>query len=277
MLATTTTGHDEAAQMSKPDKGRATFFGTQIDLLSRKETVERVLSAIAQHRGLQHCVVNVAKIVTMQKNEELKRDVEQSDIVNVDGMGIVWGARLLGIDVPERVTGIDLFQDLLQACADRGLKPYLFGASQEVIEATVAAVEARYPGIKIAGYRNGYFSRAEEAAIAGQIAASGADMLFVAISSPIKERFIANYRDRLGVPFLMGVGGSFDVVSGRVTRAPEWMQRHGLEWLYRVLQEPRRMWRRYLVTNTIFAGLIAREFARLTFRRIVSRAVPSSR
>ena len=268
---------DEAARFLKSRcVGRASFLGTEIDLLSRRETLEHVLDAISARRRVQHCVVNVAKLVTMQNDAVLKRDVEQSDLVNVDGVGILWGARLLGIPVPERVTGTDLFQDLLQACEDRGLRPFLFGARQDVLEETIRVIKARHPGIEIAGYRNGYFGRAEEPEIAAQIRASKADMLFVAISSPVKERFIAEYRDRVGVPFLMGVGGSFDVISGRVVRAPLWMQRYGFEWLFRVIQEPKRMWKRYLFTNTVYAGLLTREVARHRIRRLFKRAVLSS-
>lgn len=248
---------------------RARFFGTEVDLLSRKQTVERILAAIEEGRPIQHCVINVAKLVTMQKDASLRHDVDSSDIVNADGMGVVWGARLLGVRIPERVAGIDLFQDLLQACAERGFKPYLLGARQDVLEAAVRAIEVRFPGIQIAGFRNGYFTRADEPRIVAEIKESHADMLFVAISSPVKERFIAEHRENLGVPFMMGVGGSIDVIAGHIERAPEWMQRYGLEWLFRVIQEPRRMWKRYLVTNTVFAGLLAREIAVRTVRRLL--------
>lgn len=257
---------------------RAQFFGTDIDLLSRRQTVEQILAAIGEGRPIQHCVINVAKLVTMQKDTDLRHDVESSDIVSADGMGIVWGARLLGVRIPERVAGIDLFQDLLQACAERGLKPYLLGARQDVLEKAVRAIETRYPGIQIAGWRNGYFTRAEEPQIAAAIHESHADMLFVAISSPVKERFIAEHRNRLGVPFMMGVGGSFDVIAGHVERAPAWMQRYGLEWLFRVIQEPRRMWKRYLVTNMVFAGLLAREVVARAARRLMAHdSLPSRR
>lgn len=255
---------------SKPN--RESVLGTQVDLLTRRQTVDRILSAIAERRQIQHCVVNVAKLVTMQTDANLKSDVEASDIVNIDGMGVVWGARMLGVDVPERVAGIDLFQDLLAACAQHGLRPYLLGARQDVLENAVDAIRRAHPAIEIAGWRNGYFTQADEAAVAAQIRACRADMLFVAISSPIKERFIAKYRDDLGVPFLMGVGGSFDVIGGHVRRAPRWMQDYGLEWLYRVIQEPRRMWKRYLLTNVKFAALLLRELAKRGLRRTRARS-----
>ena len=124
------------------------------------------------------------------------------------------------------------------------------------MDAFITEVKRRHPELEIAGGRNGYFARDEEAGIARDIAASGADCLFVAISSPVKERFLRSHRDTLNVPFLMGVGGSFDVIAGRRIRAPRWMRKGGLEWLFRVLQEPRRLARRSLVANAKYAVLL---------------------
>ena len=125
------------------------------------------------------------------------------------------------------------------------------------------AVAEKYGAEIIAGYRNGYFDDKEAEEIAKQIAESGAQMLFVAMSSPKKEIFLNRYKDKLDVPFIMGVGGAFDVVAGQIKRAPLWMQKSGLEWLYRVVQEPRRMWKRYLVTNSVFIYLVLKEKFRL--------------
>jgi N-acetylglucosaminyldiphosphoundecaprenol N-acetyl-beta-D-mannosaminyltransferase len=257
-----------SARMTLGGVPTAEFLGVRIDLLTRDKTVALVVDAVENRRRLQHGVVNVAKLVKMRRDADLKYDVEQSDLVNVDGAGIVWGARLLGIPVPERVAGIDLFMDLLELCERRGFRPFLFGATQEVLERAIAAAMRRHPRLAIAGARNGYFDPADEPAIAEQIRATRADMLFVAISSPIKERFIARYRDVINVPLLMGVGGSFDVIAGHVGRAPAWMQHLGLEWLFRVLQEPRRMWKRYLVTNTVYAGLLASELVNRASERL---------
>ncbi|HEY0833537.1 MAG TPA: WecB/TagA/CpsF family glycosyltransferase [Azospirillum sp.] len=241
---------------------RIDFLGVPLDPLDMEETVALIDSALAQRVRLQHVVVNVSKLIGMRQDADLHRDVVESDLINIDGMGIVWGARMLGLRVPARVAGIDLMERVLDLCARRGYRPYFLGAKPAVLEQAVANIRHRHPAIRIAGWRDGYFKREEEESVVEAIRASGADCLFVAISSPMKERFTQLYRDRLGVSFLMGVGGSIDVMAGITRRAPRWMQRAGLEWLYRVLQEPRRMWRRYLVTNSLYLGLLTREVVR---------------
>lgn len=228
------------------------------------ETLSVIEQAIADRQMLQHVAINVAKLVQLQSDVALRSDVVRSDLISIDGTGVVWGARLAGHRVPERVTGVDLMLNLLQCCAERGYRPYFLGAEAAVLDEALRRLRQRFPSLQIAGAHHGYFSDDEEAQVMEGIADSKADCLFIAISSPRKERLLAAYKQRLGVPFLMGVGGSLDVMAGKVRRAPAWMQRFGLEWFYRLLQEPRRMWRRYLVTNTLYAGLLLRE---IVFRR----------
>ncbi len=241
---------------------RITFMGAPLDLLSMAETVAKAEAAMTSRQRLQEVVINVAKLVHMRTDKDLRRDVMESDVINIDGMGVLWGVRLLGHKVLERVAGIDLMMALIDSCARRGFKPYFLGARQDVLEAAIGRLRADHPGLMIAGSRNGYFAEDEEEAVVRAIRDSGADCLFVAISSPKKERFLHKYRDQLGVPYLMGVGGFLDVVAGKVSRAPMWIRRVGLEWLYRLCQEPRRMWRRYLVTNTIFLFLLVGELGK---------------
>ena len=173
-------------------------------------------------------------------------------------MGVVLGARFLGHSVPQRVAGVDLFHELLKMSAANNFSVFLLGAKDEVVAQATNNVKSLYPGLKVAGFHHGYFWDEEEVLVE-KIRSSGAQLLFVAVTSPMKENFINRWRDRLGVTFVMGVGGTFDVVAGKVKRAPLWMQNWGLEWLFRVIQEPKRMWRRYLVTNTRFAILLVRE------------------
>lgn len=234
------------------------FFNQCIHPWTMLKTIEVISKRINAGKFTQHVVVNVAKLVNMRKNPELRRSVAECDIINVDGMGVVWGARLCGHDIPERVAGIDLLLQLLEVAKKESIPVYFLGARQQVIEKLVQAVKKRFPGLPVAGYHHGYFWDNEQAVV-DEIAASGARMLFVAISSPKKENFINTWKDRLGVSFVMGVGGSFDVVAGFTRRAPLWMQKAGLEWFYRFLQEPRRMWKRYLVTNSIFAWMLVKE------------------
>lgn len=229
-----------------------------MDVASMDGTVEKIRSAVASGSFTQHVVVNVAKIINMRADAQLNESVRSCDIINIDGMGVVLGARFLGHSVPERVAGVDLFHELLKMSAANNFSVFLLGAKDEVVAQATDNVQSLYPRLKVAGFHHGYFWDEEEALVE-KIRLSGAQLLFVAVTSPMKENFINRWRDQLGVTFVMGVGGTFDVVAGKVKRAPLWMQNWGLEWLFRVMQEPKRMWRRYLVTNTRFAILLIKE------------------
>jgi N-acetylglucosaminyldiphosphoundecaprenol N-acetyl-beta-D-mannosaminyltransferase len=238
------------------------MMGCLIDNLSMEETVQRVEAFIRDGTPHQHVVVNVDKLVKASRDPELRRIVNQCALVNADGMPVVWAARLLGKPLKARVAGIDLFEALMQRAAVRGWRVFLLGAREEVVARVRAIYEQRYAGLTIAGHRHGYWTPAQEADVAAQVAASRADLLFVAISSPKKEQFLGRYQARMQVPFAMGVGGSFDVAAGLVKRAPRWMQQAGLEWFYRFLQEPRRMFRRYFIDDMAFLWLLLKEAAR---------------
>lgn len=236
------------------------LFGIKINPLTMQETITYIENNIICHKtNIKHTVVNVAKLVYLQKDKKLKEAVISSDLVNVDGMPILWVARLLGQRIPERVAGIDLFQALVKRASEKGYKPYFLGGTPEVVQLVIKTFRSLYPTLRIAGYHHGYFAESDEKRIAKMIRQAGADMLFVGMPSPRKELFLNKYTDYLNIPFVMGVGGSFDVVAGKKKRAPRWMQCIGMEWLYRLCQEPRRMWKRYLVTNLVFPLLVLRE------------------
>tara|TARA_R110001592_G_scaffold101880_3_gene288070 strand:- start:934 stop:1677 length:744 start_codon:yes stop_codon:yes gene_type:complete len=241
---------------------RIEFMGSPMDNLSMQESVNIIETNVANGAFLQHVVVNVAKLVHMQDDSELAESVKACDMINIDGMGVVLGARFCGHNVPERVAGVDLFHQLLAMSARREFPVFLLGASQEVVTKTAETVKRLYPELCLAGFHHGYFFDEKgdnEQAVVEQIKTSGAKLLFVAITSPRKENFINRWQDQLGVNFVMGVGGTFDVVAGKVKRAPKWMQQYGLEWFYRIVQEPRRMWKRYLITNSQFLFLLLKE------------------
>lgn len=239
---------------------RIQILNTAIDNLSMQETLALVQEKIHTGEQLHHVVVNAGKVVAMQKDLELRNSVNQCHIVNADGQAVVWASRFLGKPLKERVAGIDLMVSLVEMAHKNNNKIFLFGAKEEVVKTVVEKYSEIYSPEIIAGYRNGYFSTSEEEEIAHQIANSGTQMLFVAITSPIKENFLYKYRDILqNVNLIMGVGGSFDVVAGKTKRAPIWMQNSGLEWFYRFAQEPRRMWKRYLVGNSKFIFLVLKE------------------
>lgn len=226
-----------------------------------EETLRIIDNTISSKGTIHHVVVNAGKIVAMQDDLQLRESVNNADLINADGQAVVWASKVLNKPLKERVAGIDLMINLVALASEKKHKIFFLGAKEEVVSKVVETYTQQYSSDIIAGYRNGYFSREEEAEIAQQIVNSGANILFVAISSPTKENFLYKYRDILSkVNFVMGVGGSFDVVAGKVNRAPSWMQKSGLEWLYRLLQEPQRMWKRYLVGNSKFILLVIKEW-----------------
>lgn len=238
------------------------LFGIPVSALTLEEVLDLVEHAVATRSPLQIGVVNAAKVVNMRRDPLLRSDVLASDIILADGIAVVWAARLLGAPLPERVAGINLMAGIMRRGHARGYRVFCLGASDEVLQRTVERMAARYPRVRIVGSHNGYFAEHEEAAVAQAIADARPDVLFVAMTSPRKEMFLARWSKRLAVPVCHGVGGAFDVVAGKVRRAPLSWQRLGLEWLYRVQQEPGRLWRRYLVTNTLFCGMVLRALLR---------------
>lgn len=237
---------------------RAEILGCSIDRLDMQDTLTEVERAIARRRFTQHVSINTAKLVSLRDDPKLRRIVNACGLINADGQGVVWASRLLGDPLPARVAGIDLMHELIALAERRRYRVYFLGARAEVLDRALERVRERHPRLEIAGSRDGYFSDDEAAAVAAAIRATRPDIVFVAMSSPRKEYFLGAHGPGLGAPFAMGVGGAIDVVAGVTRRAPAAWQRAGLEWLFRLLQEPRRMFRRYAVTNTRFAGLIAR-------------------
>lgn len=236
------------------------MLNTTIDNLSMEETLIKVKNSIYNDQQIHHVVVNAGKIVAMQKDLQLRKSVNESDLINADGQAVVWASKVLGKPLKERVAGIDLMTNLVELAHKENHKIFFFGAKEEIVKKVVATYIDKYSSEIIAGYRNGYFKKEEERDIARDISESGAHILFVAISSPTKENFLYENRDILNkVNFVMGVGGSFDVVAGKVKRAPFWMQKSGLEWFYRFVQEPKRMWKRYLIGNSKFIWLVIKE------------------
>ena len=238
---------------------RINILNCPIDNITMDQTINKIDISIQNKTRIHHVVVNAAKLVYMHKDKKLYTSVVNSDIVNADGQAVVWASKFLGKPLHERVAGVDLMQNLMALAYEKNYKVFFFGAKEEVISTIVFKYTKMYSPEIIAGYRNGYFKTEEEENIAQQIANSEADILFVAISSPKKEIFLNTYKDIINTSFIMGVGGSFDVVSGKVKRAPLWMQNAGMEWFYRFLQEPKRMWKRYLYTNSMFLWLVIRE------------------
>jgi len=242
-----------------PLRSSATICGIPVANLTEDEAVAAIGELISKGGSHYAGVVNAAKIVAANRDAQLKQVLLNADLVTADGMSVVWASRLLGHPLKQRVTGIDLFQRLVGQAAQGGWSVYFLGAREESVRGTVERFKTDYPTLRVAGYRNGYFEESESNAAADAIKQSNADLLFVAMGSPAQEHWIASQLARSGARFALGVGGSFDHVSGLAVRAPRWMQRAGLEWLYRLLREPRRMWRRYLIGNSAFIWMVVRQ------------------
>lgn len=236
-------------------KNRYKIMNTYVNAINMQQTIDYVEKIIAEGNPTQHVVINASKINLMEDDSKLAQIVNSCPLINADGASVVWAAKRLGIPLKERVTGCDLFQKLMAVSEKKGYKVFLFGAKEEVVTKVKAIYERQYPNIQIVGYRNGYFTEKDEPQIVKQMRDSGADMMFVAFSSPKKEYWVSKYLNEINIPFVMGVGGSFDIVAGVTKRAPIWFQEHGLEWLYRFVQEPRRMWKRYIIGNARFVAL----------------------
>jgi N-acetylglucosaminyldiphosphoundecaprenol N-acetyl-beta-D-mannosaminyltransferase len=247
------------------------LFGVDVFALRMKDVIDIANEHIAKKEKLLLGVVNVAKLVNLHKNPELRTSIEQADLVLADGVPIVWLSRLLGNPLPERVTGIDIMFELLKQADQKHYRVYFLGAEKKVLSKVIEIVRNNYPGVCIAGYKDGYFTEDQGQNVAEDIKSSRADILFVAISSPKKEIFLKKWQNFIDVSVCHGVGGSFDVFAGVVKRAPLWMQKSGLEWLFRTIQEPRRMWKRYLVTNSIFIKISFKAVLQTRFRRLYDK------
>ncbi|HEY6630838.1 MAG TPA: WecB/TagA/CpsF family glycosyltransferase [Rhizobiaceae bacterium] len=238
------------------------LFGVHFDAIRMEDVVARAHSAIATRRRLLIGVLNAAKIVNMRRDPLLRGSLMECDLMLADGQSVVWASKLLRRPLPERIAGIDIFENLLGLANRAKHSVYLLGARPEVLHTLEMQIRERFPDLRIVGSHHGYFDMKEAPQVADRIRQSGADMLFLGITSPKKEIFLGTYGPSLDVPVLHGVGGSFDIMAGLTRRAPASWQRLGMEWAYRVLQEPGRLWWRYLSTNTIFMLLTLRELVR---------------
>ena len=247
---------------------RAELLGLSFDAVTMETAVARCLEFCHAPRA-SHVVItaNAYHLCMMRHDAELASACRAAHLTVADGMSVVWALRASGQPTPERVAGVDLMDRLLAAAAKDRLSVYFLGARREVVEALAKQSRARYPGLEIAGFRDGYFGPKDHHGIVEEIRASGAHILFIGMPSPFKETWSERHRDRLDVPVIIGVGGSFDVLAGYIRRAPGWAQSAGLEWFWRLLMEPRKLWKRYLTTNSEFVWLAGREIVARRFGR----------
>ena len=219
---------------------RVEILGVKVDAVTMIQAVARVENLIAEKKSSLVATANAEMILNATHDTELKKILNAANLVVPDGAGTVWAARHLGKQMPERVAGFDLVQELMKISPARGIKFFLFGAAPGIADKAKLKAEALYPGIKIVGTRNGYFKPEDEPEIISQIKNSRADILLAALGVPKQEKWLFKYKDELKVPVSIGVGGTFDVMAGEVKRAPLWMQKARLEWLFRAMLQPSR-------------------------------------
>lgn len=240
------------------------ILGYPFAAITMGEVVDQCDNAITHQTPIQIGVMNAAKVVNAGQDTKLHEAILACDLILADGQSVVWASRLLGRPLPERVTGIDLFFRLLELANAKHYSVFLLGGTHQVNGTVVQVIEARYPGARIVGHQDGYYL--DEESVASEIASCCPDMLFLGMNSPKKELFLKHHQTLMHVPVTHGVGGSFDVLAGVTKRAPELWQKMGMEWAYRLLQEPRRMWKRYLRTNVLFSCIVAGALARQHLR-----------
>jgi N-acetylglucosaminyldiphosphoundecaprenol N-acetyl-beta-D-mannosaminyltransferase len=251
---------------------RAHILGCEIDRLDLAGTVARVEAIIRERTPSQHIAVSATNVVALREDPRLYEIARSCALVNADGQGVVWASRLLGDPLPERVMALDLMESLMPVAEEHGYRIFILGAKPEVLAQAVANLRSRHPRLIVAGYRDGYFDDDDDEEVIREIREARPDMLFVALPSPKKEYWLSEHLEELGVPFVMGVGGGVDVIAGLVRRAPRFIQRSGFEWVFRMIQEPRRLFRRFMVGNAKFVSLFLREFVTHLYRQAAPRA-----
>ena len=237
---------------------KVNIMGLTFDNLRMAQTLDKIEKFI--QIGTPHKIFtpNVALYVYSRWDELLKQTYETCDLLPVDGMGIYYASHLLDTPVAEAVSAVFIMLDFLPIAEQKGYKIYLLGTKKQILDKAIENIKKQYPNIVVAGAHDGYFELHEEDKVVADIVQCQPDIIFLGMSSPKKEAFVQRNLDRMNVPVSLGVGGTIDVIAGVYHLAPLWMRNVGLEWFYRLIQEPRRMWKRYLITNSVFLFLLCK-------------------
>lgn len=238
---------------------RVNILGVGISAINMGMALELLDDWIAHQESRYICITPVHSVMDCQRDPELRRIQNASGMTTPDGMPLVWLSRLCGYDYVDRVYGPDLILASCERSVEKGYRHFFYGGAEGVPEQLAANLQGRFPGLQVAGDYSPPFrplTAGEDEEIMQMINQSTPDIVWVGLGSPKQERWIASHVDRLTAPVLIGVGAAFDFHTGRKPQAPHWMQRSGLEWLFRLLTEPRRLWKRYLINNPLFVMLI---------------------
>lgn len=239
---------------------RIKFLNTEIDNLTMDEALGKVDELIKDRKPSYVVTPNVDHIVKLENDNEFKNVYNEADLILTDGMPLVWISKFKGQEIKEKVSGSDLFPRVCELAAKRGYKIFLLGAAEGVAEEAAKKLEKKYKGLKIVGtYSPSYGfeqNQNEINHIINTVKNVKPDILAVGLGAPKQEKFIYNFKNKLNVPLSLAIGASIDFEAGNIKRAPEWMQKSGLEWFYRLSKEPKRMFKRYLVDDLKLAKLI---------------------
>lgn len=260
MSSTSTTIQSKVASANAIPKVR--IYGVPISKMSMDQTVAYLTNVIEQRQPHQVITANPIMVMAAQDDPAYLSMMQRAELIVPDGTGVVWAAKYVGEPVVERVPGYDLIHELMKVGESKSWKVYLLGASNEVIQAAAEKLRTAYPRIKLVGVRDGYFKDEQDAEVIQDIVDAAPDLLFVGRSAANQEPWIGKYKQQIGVPVMMGVGGSFDVLSGKLKRAPVLFQKLRLEWFYRLMQEPWRYKRMLLLPK--FALKVMRDKEKVT-------------
>ncbi|WP_297133962.1 WecB/TagA/CpsF family glycosyltransferase [Terrisporobacter sp.] len=245
---------------------RIELFNIGIDNVTMYESIDVIDRLVIENKNAYVVTPNVDHIVKVQKDPEFMRIYKEADLVLADGIPVVWASKLLKKGLSEKVSGSDLFPLLCERASQKGYKVFLLGAREGVAKRAADELISKYPGLDVVGTYSPKFGfekdEKENNKIIEMLQNAKPDILFVGVGAPKQEKWIYNNKDKINVPVSLGIGASFDFVAGSVKRAPLWMQKSGLEWFYRFLQEPKRMFRRYFIEDIKFLGLIIKELKR---------------
>lgn len=248
---------------------KSSILNCEFDAVTEQGTVEWARSFFRSGRRGYITTVNVAILMMMRGNRRLQRFIDGSALTVCDGQPLIWLSKLLGRPLPERVAGVELVESLCRCAAEEEAGVYLLGSKADIVADVAAKLKEQNPNLKLVGVANGYFGPDQAAERAAAVRESGAKLLIVAMGVPRQEQFVEEQWDNLGVNLAIPVGGSFDVIAGRKQRAPLWVQKIGFEWFFRMCQEPKRLAKRYLVTNTQFLSLAAIELLKDVPRHLI--------
>lgn len=249
--------------MSDLSPRKFSLFGVNVNNVTMEEAVDNVMSFRGKSYPQTVCFVNVNTLNLAREHQDLNVAVNDADWVFPDGSGVRIAASRMGINLKDNVNGTDMLPLICERAVKEGVGMFLLGAEPGVADQAAENLKTQYPGIKIAGSYHGYFDKEHSDSVIFKINRSGANLLFVALGSPVQERWLKENRHLLSVDTVLAVGGLFDFYSGRIPRAPKWLRSHGLEWVWRLIQEPRKKFHRYVVGNPVFLWRCFRQLERV--------------